>query len=243
MASRRLGHVGTVYWLFASVGKQMFQRLLRTEFVWKLSGISYTTAVVATKGHYISPVDYTDYCRNQTDVTLRGDLFGRSARVLEFGCGIGGNLFAISPRIREGVGLDVNRGYIRIARRLANRFGFRNLTFASYDGSTLPDLGPFDLVFSLNVFERIPKARVRRYLEWMASALAKSGTLVALFLTSDARASQFTRSLGDSAYVFWDRGEAEEAIRGVGFRVISALPMGLAHVVTGKQDLGSPNDD
>lgn len=206
--------------------------MLRTDFVWRLTGLSYRTAVIATKGHYIPPADYPTHCRRHTDYAIGESLTQRGSRVLEFGCGIGGNLIAISPRIREGVGLDVNKGYVRIARRLATRVGCDNVRFVAYDGQTLPELGKFDLVFSLFVFERLPKESVRRYLRWMAASLAETGSMVAGFLTIEAKGSPFTRRLGDAAYVYWERAEAEKAIRELGFHEINARPDGVAHLVT-----------
>jgi cyclopropane fatty-acyl-phospholipid synthase-like methyltransferase len=207
-----------------------------------MTGLSYRSAVVATKGHYLPPDDYPAYCGRQIEDALGGLLIRRDSRVLEFGCGIGGYLLAISPRVGEGIGLDVNRGYIRIARRLANRFGCHNLRFVSYSGFPLPELGRFDLAFSVGVFERIPKEVVRQYLEWMAQSLVEDGTLVASFLTVDARASPFTHRLGDSAYVFWERTEAERVFEESGIRVLSARPLvvaPIAHVVTGRLEHGN----
>ncbi len=218
-------------------GRRMWQRIQGSTFAWRMSGISYRTAVIATKGGYGPPTEYLRWCRQDTLAAVGRTLSkGNAMRVLEFGCGIGGNLIALCNEIREGVGLDVNKGYLRIARRLAEEMGCANLRFWSYDGQNLPGLGTFDLEFSLNVFERVPKERVRRYLRWMAGSLVKGGVMVAFFLSTDARGTAFTRRLGDSAYVFWDRAEAEAAVQESGVQVVERLPWrGVAHLITGRR--------
>src|SRR5215831_17542977 len=92
------------------------------------------------------------------------DEFDGRPRVLEFGCGPGGNLLALRPRLSSGVGVDINPGYIRHARRLARRGSGPRLDFLAYDGRALPPIGPaVDRVFAFGVFERLPAAATERY--------------------------------------------------------------------------------
>jgi SAM-dependent methyltransferase len=179
----------------------VLQGLLRSKLVWGLSGFSYRTAVVATKGSYAPLEEYLEICRLDTSAALTGAHITGS-RVLEFGCGLGGNLISISPAIGEGVGLDVNKGYIRIARRISKMTRCSNLNFLVYDGWNMPELGKFDLVYCFNVFERIPKSTVRSYLMWMRKSLGAGGKVVFFFLSTRAQGTPFTHRLGNSAYVF-----------------------------------------
>jgi cyclopropane fatty-acyl-phospholipid synthase-like methyltransferase len=132
-------------------------------------------------------------------------------RVMEFGCGLGGNLLAVSENIRYGVGVDVNRGFLRIAAQLCRKAGVRNLSFIWYDGKTLPPLGLFELVFSIGVFERLPKEQVRSYVEHLKKVLVPEGKLVLYFLTDSAKNSDFSRRLGPESYVYW----SEDQLRGL----------------------------
>lgn len=195
--------------------------LLRSDTAWKLSGLSLTTAMFATTGSWGSIRSYIG------SMELRWDHFKdyvpANARVLDFGTGLGGNLLGLSGRIRNGVGLDVNRYFVRYAQRIAHQQGYANLSFTWYDGHRFPALGPFDLVTSIGAFERIPKDAARTYLRALAGMTAPSGRLILYFLTPSARAQGFGRLLGTDAYVFWEDRELQEAFAAAGLRSIASV--------------------
>lgn len=183
----------------------VLNKLLKSQFVWRLAGITYPTAVIATHGVYLSKNDYFQHCFKQTKFIH--PLLNDHARVLEFGCGIGGNLLSIADKIQLGVGIDVNSLFIHRAGRFAKRQSKKNLTFVSYDGNTLPIQSKFDVIFSLGVFERIAKPIVKGYLLQMRDALDEHGVMAIYFLTPRAIDSSFVRLLGSDAYVYWTRDE------------------------------------
>ena len=184
----------------------LLRRILRTELAWKLSGISYPSAVIATHGLLESPREYLSSCGRQ--MSFLRPLLEPSAEVMEFGCGLGGNLIAISPLIRTGTGLDINELYLRQARRLAGKAGCANLSFIRpHARRDERDRDTFDLIFSIGVFERIPKSTVAPLLAGLSTRLRPGGALCIYFLTVRARRTSFTRILGEDAYVYWDRSE------------------------------------
>jgi protein-L-isoaspartate O-methyltransferase len=183
----------------------VFQKVLRTPTAWRLTGLTWWTATVATRGRYLSTEEYL--ADSRTLVNRMHGLLQPHFTVLEFGCGIGGNLITISPQIDHGIGLDINRGFVRIAQRLARRCRARNVEFLAYDGSKFPKLPPFDLIFSLGVFERIPKTIVDSYISRFQALLKPGGSVVLFFLHSGAVAAGVTRRLGSGAFVFWTREE------------------------------------
>ena len=186
------------------------KRILASKTVWRLTGATYTTAVMATHGRYVPISEYLDDCSTQMEL-LQGVMIGRK-NVLEFGCGLGGNLLSISDNTIKGVGLDVNPGYLRIAKRIAKRCRISNVDFILYDGLDMSDilLDRPDLVFTIGVFERIPKEQVLTYLRWLSILLIPGGRLISYFLTDRARNSAFTRRLGDGSYVYWSSSELRE---------------------------------
>jgi len=175
-----------------------------------MSGLTYKTAVIATHGRNVPAGEYVKECSAQMEF-LR-PYVNEGSRVLEFGSGIGGNLISIAPLIRSGLGIEINRGYIRIARRLINGLQINNLTFLDFDGQNLPYLSERpSVIFSIGVFERLVKPKAINLLEQLAALLGSNGSLAVYFLSERARDTTFTSRLGPEAYTFWSRGE----IRGV----------------------------
>lgn len=94
-----------------------------------------------------------------------GRLFGletpdtRQARVLEIGCGGGGNLVPMAGRLpaSEFVGVDLSARAIEEAGARIRRFGLTNVAVQQRDILELgPDLGPFDYILCHGVFSWVP---------------------------------------------------------------------------------------
>jgi len=213
---------------FRGTLKETIQSVLKSGLAWRVSGFTYPTAVYATKGRFLAVTPYLSYCQAENAKTIPEHVFDRKCRALEFGCGLGGHLIALGHRLDAGVGVDVNRGYLRLARRLAQTRGLTNLTFLDYDGTHLPEVGKFDLILSVNVFERIPKHSVQQYISWMRSCLRPRGVMVLSFLHERAAKSSFVSLLGDQAYVYWTSEEVQETLAAAGFDIDDAFDWGRA---------------
>jgi SAM-dependent methyltransferase len=199
------------------------RRVLRSDLAWRLSGLTYPTAVLATHGRIETLTDYLRRCHGQMVSYLAK--FPRKAAVLEVGSGLGGNLVSVGARIRQGNGIDVNPHYIRISRWIAARCGVRNLTFSSYDGHTLPSFeSNFDVVFSLGLFERLSKDHSRSLLAQMKHRLRPGGLMIHYFLSARARGTPFTSRLGDEAYSFWAESDLRAMSDELGF-TLTAQPL------------------
>lgn len=197
------------------------RRLLRSNAVWRLSGLTYTTAVRATRGRYVTPNDYLKDCKTQMTFLL--PYIEPSMSVLELGCGIGGNLLALSPSFSEGLGLDTNPGYLRQGRRLAAKTGITNVSFSVYDGLNLTSLKVRPQVaFSIGVFERLTYTHVTSLVRQLLSAVPTGGLLAIYFLAERARNSKFSELLGSDAYVYWTGSDVQ--------RLINELPGRLSTV-------------
>lgn len=198
----------------------MLRWILSRNLTWRLSGLTYPTAVIATRGHYLGLSEYLEESRQQ--MALLPARPEKSSIVLEFGCGLGGNLVCLHKDIGRGFGIDVNRGFLRIARRIARRTGAANLNFISFSGDTLPELPVFNLVFSIGVFERLPKNLVASYIEQLTNVLAPDGVMALYFLTERARGTSFTRRLGERSYYFWDEYDVQALSQRAGLSVESS---------------------
>jgi cyclopropane fatty-acyl-phospholipid synthase-like methyltransferase len=203
------------------------QALLSSHFVWNLTGLSYPLAVLATRGCLLTVSDYLHQSKMQ--MMRLEDQFGGNERVLEFGCGIGGNLLAVSDEISFGVGVDVNSGFIRIATRLADMRHKQNIRFLGVDNLMRSFSTPFDFAFSIGVFERLSIEQVRNSLQAMSQVLRPDGRVAAYFLSDRHIGTRFATRLGTGAYVAWTRPQILEVMGSAGFRIVVIhdwLPIG-----------------
>jgi len=199
------------------------QRALSSRLAWRLSGVTYPTAIVATRGQLVTVQEYLDTSREQ--MTQLEHLIPPQARVLEFGCGLGGNLISLSGAIRSGLGLDVNPGYLRLAKRFSSQRGCTNLEFAlsSRPLATQAAFAP-SFIFSVGVFERLPREVVREIIISLGEVLGAGGRMALYFLSPRAESSPFTSGLGDRAYVFWTNGQVREMMSATGFEIQELFP-------------------
>lgn len=197
------------------------KKILSSRIIWRLSGITYATAIVATNGHYLSYYDYRYVAEDSMSVLFR---FDKEKTVLEFGYGPGKNLFAIADKINLGIGIDINGLYIRLAKRLSKKYGIKNLQFMKYNGIKFPDLGKVDIVFENGVFERIDKPLVSYYIGQLKQRYLKDkGIMILYFLMERAKGTEFTRKLGDSSYVFWEDEEIKKLLERNGLKLKEIL--------------------
>lgn len=117
-----------------------------------------------------------------------GRLFGvRSAaparaRVLEVGCGSGGNLLGIAASLPEAtcVGVDPSRGEMDRARELANAAGLRNVELFAVDHHGAPS-GPFDFVIVHGVTSWVAPEVRREMWSAIRARLAENGLVYASY--------------------------------------------------------------
>lgn len=102
------------------------------------------------------------------------------AKALDFGCGAGGLTCRIAARVREAIGIDIERAKLEHARSQSQRLGLGNVTFLEYDGSRLPfDDASVDIVFCVDVIEHLPSPEAF-VAEW-ARCLKPGGLLLLSF--------------------------------------------------------------
>ena len=194
------------------------KKLLAAKIVWRLSGISYTTAVIATNRGYLSKECYL--LAGNIEMFKFFHFFDKEKTVLEFGCGPGKNLFGIANIIKTGYGIDVNPNYIKLANKLAERYNLENLHFLSYDSTNFPaDIPTFDVIFEKGVFERLEKVLVESYIRKLTKRLNPTGIMILYFLMDRAKGTAFTRRLGDSSYIFWNQNEIEKMLKEIKLNV------------------------
>jgi methyltransferase-like protein/2-polyprenyl-3-methyl-5-hydroxy-6-metoxy-1,4-benzoquinol methylase len=102
---------------------------------------------------------------------------GRS-RVLELGCGTGGNLIPMAERFPDGifVGVDYSRVQIEMARQVSAALGLKNLELLHASIADLGDeLGSFDYIICHGVYSWVSRNLQRKILDLCRTALNPQG--------------------------------------------------------------------
>ena len=209
--------------------KRLIQKLLQTRLAWRLSGLMYWSACLATKGKIMDKKSLLSHCENE--IKFLFPHLQTTDKVLEFGCGMGGNVIAVSPHTAEVTGVDINPFFVKRARSLAKSAGRENCRFISYEGGRLPFWdGEFDVVYTWAVFERIPKPMVAEYLRDFSRILKPGGRVSVYMLRKNAAETDFVDLLGDDIYVYFEKDEAEQFMKDAGFVVDEFVDWPMAHV-------------
>ena len=212
-----------LFWIEQVNGSEkLIKRVLRSNFLWRISGFNFYSAVYATKGSILSLNSYLQLCKDESEFIK--PFLTEDSVVLEFGSGLGGNLLSMSNLIREGHGIDINSWYVHLANKIKDKLNAQNISFASYDGKTLPNFDvKFDIIFSMNVFERIPKKNVELYITQLVTLMKDGGRMFLFFLNESAINTTFVKRLGVDAYVFWSKEEIRNLCSSLGLKVTEIM--------------------
>jgi SAM-dependent methyltransferase len=97
------------------------------------------------------------------------------ARILELGCGSGGNLIPMAYSLPQAslLGVDLAAGEIALAQKTAEHHGVTNVTFRCLDICALTtELGTFDYILAHGVYSWVPPA-VQDRLLWICGNLLR----------------------------------------------------------------------
>jgi SAM-dependent methyltransferase len=93
------------------------------------------------------------------------DMYPDVSTCLDVGSGAGGYVYWFKRRGLKPVGVE----YSCVGRMLARLMGSSTLPFDCSDQDCCPQLGPFDLVFSIEVAEHIPQPLEANFIDYLAS--------------------------------------------------------------------------
>ncbi len=140
---------------------------------------------------------------------------------LEVGCGYGQWMAPCSKLVRDVVGVDIHESLLE---KFEEQMGpFSNATMKLGDGTTLPFPSKrFSLVYSISVFQHIPRATVQLYLHEIARVLRRTGRAVLHFRGADG-IGEYSEDIvvnhtGDWS-VGWTVEEGIQAVEEAGMRV------------------------
>lgn len=121
------------------------------------------------------PVWFTEYCQPRKDDT-----------VLEIGCGYGEWMIPIAPAVAEICGCDIHPLLVEMAAKKFAEHGVSNARTCMGDGTTLPfPAESFSLVYSISVFQHLPREMVCGYLHEAYRVTKPKGRAVLHFRNAD----------------------------------------------------------
>jgi SAM-dependent methyltransferase len=106
-------------------------------------------------------------------------------RALDFGCGVGRLLFAISARCEHATGVDVSPSMLAEAKRQAAIKAIDNLSFIESSDCSELGVSTFCFVHSYIVFQHIPEAKGYAILDRLLASLRSGGIGVLHFTFSN----------------------------------------------------------
>jgi len=166
----------------------------------------------------------------------------RLDKVLEIGCGYGEWMIPLSPLVKELHGIDIHPG---LASKSAEKFaehGVQNCHFTLSDGLSVPYPDKtFDLVYSVTVFQHIPREIVHGYLKESDRVMAEGGRSLHHFRNANNVGNFPTPAKDITAYhtgdfsCGWTAQEVYEAGMAVGWKT-EVIDDGLFLVLKGTRN-------
>lgn len=219
-------------WLLAmnrALHTELGSRILKRNLAWKVASWARPAAMVATAG---TATEETFYEAARAKARKLIPYLRPESQVLDLGCGLGRFERFLAPHCAQIIGLDPVPGFLRRAARENARLP--NAVFRLGTGSDLVGISDssMDFVFSVGVFERLPKAVVCEYLGEIRRVLTPKGKAYLEFLVTTA-----PRFIGEdgtvwdaSVYTFWTRKEVVADAEAAGLTAESSEQEG--HVLT-----------
>lgn len=104
-------------------------------------------------------------------------LANKKLKLLDFGCGTGSSVKYIKKYLPEFsvYGTDVSAESIKVAKKDNKKL--KDVTFAPFDGLTIPFDTKFDIIFVANVFHHIKRSNHKKVIKELYKKLNKNGQL------------------------------------------------------------------
>lgn len=147
-------------------------------------------------------------------------LINKSSEVLDIGCGVGRLEYKLAKEVKLCVGIDIAPSMIALAKKYIKA---ENVDFITVNGHNLKDLRnrQFDLIFSIIVFQHLPRNIFKSYVNDSYKHLKKRGRLFfQIPIYTDARPPEPPRQ-HPWATRSYNLNELREILKTSGFKSIN----------------------
>lgn len=153
------------FWLSSLIGQKLY---------WNLAGKIHPWQAVLEDAPSLDSV----YKRSKdiVDILEKLKLINKNSVVLDIGCGVGRGEYTLAKKVKECIGVDISSSMIKIARKYVKN---NNVKFYITNGHDLKILSnkKFDLIFSILVFQHMPKEPFINYLKESFIILKNKGMI------------------------------------------------------------------
>lgn len=171
----------------------------------------------------------------------------REQRALEIGCGYAQWLIPVSRLVHHATGVDIHPEPVKKGIELLSDYDIENVHLIVSNGTSLPfrssppfNDSKFDLVYSVSVFQHLPRSIVAGYLrESVRVCLKGGGTIVHHFRNADnvgpypPLATDIDVDHKGDFSVGWTADEVRTAAARAGMERVEVLDLGLFLVMVG----------
>lgn len=164
-----------------------------------------------------------------------------SDTVLEIGCGYGEWMIPLAPHVASVTGIDIHNAPILKARELFRAAGLRNAEAYLSSGTDIPYLrDSFAVVYSISVFQHLPRSIVKGYIAETNRVLVPGGLALHHFRNADnvgpfpPLAIDITVNHTGDFSVGWTAAQVREAGEQVGWQT-EVLDLGLFLVLVARK--------
>jgi SAM-dependent methyltransferase len=218
----------------ASKAKSLVLTPLPAKLYWHLMG--RFRAVRAVTSDFATLEESLASGRQVADLLAAVTGIGPDSDVLNIGSGLGRVEAHLAPRVRRCCGADISPAMVAKAGRLVQ---FPNVEFRCTDGGGLSewDDQSFDLVFSIFVFQHLPREQVGRYLNQSFAKLRPGGQILFQVMIDESREFKEPPKSHPYALRRYRRLEVIGLLQEIGFNQIRILEM------DGAPDRAQPTGD
>lgn len=148
--------------------------ILPQKLYWHIAGLIHPWSSVLEG--ISDPIKLYQESRNLIKILKKLKLITKNSAVLDIGCGVGRLEYALAKQVKSCTGIDIAPSMITLAKK---NIKAKNIDFIVVNGKNLTQLKQkqFDLIFSIIVFQHLPREIFRNYIKQSYIHLKRGGKL------------------------------------------------------------------
>jgi ubiquinone/menaquinone biosynthesis C-methylase UbiE len=195
-------------------------------------------------GYFPNSEEHRDWkvYESPPDWLIERGQFTLEDRVLEIGCGYGEWMIPLAPMAQSILGIDMHPAPLQKGIEICYERGIRNVAFMRNNGTTVPaDDESFSRVYSISVFQHLPRSIVYGYLAESVRVVTPDGLILHHFRNADnvgpypPLATDIAVNHTGDFSVGWTKHEIEDAGLAAGMKDLVVVDIGLFLLLIGNK--------